>query len=293
MNERSTVGLVGIGLLGSAISERLLAAGLDVHGYDSDPCRLQTFSDHGGVACDGSAEVIRECPIIVLCLPSSDTVSSWVLQRTAEFQSGQIVIDTTTGDPEQMIACGRSLAELGVEYIEATVAGSSAQMRAGKAVMFLSGQAEITTQVQSILDALTDKHFYLGPLGTASRMKLVHNLVLGLHRAVLAEGLMFAKGLGMDPSEVLQILQQTPAASTVMETKGQRMVRGDFDPQARLVQHLKDVRLIVRESERRNCKTPLSELHQRLLESAVESGFGDLDNSAIIKIFQTRAEFSE
>ncbi len=293
MNARSTVGLVGIGLLGSAISERLLAAGLNVHGYDPDPSRLRTFSERGGVACDGSAEVIRECPIIVLCLPSSETVLSLMVQQTAEFQSGQIVIDTTTGDPEQMIACGRSLAELGVECIEATVAGSSEQMRAGKAVMFLGGKAEVMNQVRLMLDALTDKHFYLGPLGTASRMKLVHNLVLGLHRAVLAEALMFAKGLGMDPSEVLQILRQTPAASTVMETKGQRMVRGDFDPQARLAQHLKDVRLIVRESARRNCRTPLSELHQRLLESAVESGFGDLDNGAIIKIFQTFAESSE
>ena len=293
MNEHFGVGIVGIGLLGSAISERLLTAGLDVYGYDTDPSQLETFSQRGGFAVDSSAALIRQCPTVVFCLPSSETVSTLVAQRRPEFQSGQIVIDTTTGDPEQMIANGRSLAELGVEYIEATVAGSSAQMRDGKVVLFLGGKTEVVGHVQTILDALTDKHFFLGPIGSASRMKLVHNLVLGLHRAVLAEGLMFAKGLGIDPGQALKILRQTPAASTVMESKGERMVSGDFQPQARLAQHLKDVRLILTESERRNCKTPLSELHQRLLESAVESGFGELDNSAIIRVFQSFPESRE
>ena len=110
---------------------------------------------------------------------------------------------------------------------------------------------------------------------------------------MLAEGLMFAKGLGIDPSEALRILQQTPAASAVMETKGPRMVRGDFTPQARLAQHLKDVRLILAASDRANGHTPLSELHRQMLENAIELGLGDLDNSAIIELFRRSTEPDE
>jgi len=293
MNDHSRVGIVGIGLLGSAIADRLLRANFVVSGYDSDASRLNSFAKHGGRSVKDACEVIRESPLVIFSLPSSRSVTELVGDLKSEFQPGQIVIDTTTGDPEQMIAIGRSLADIGVEYVEATVAGSSSQMREGEATLLVGGKTEIVDQLTPILEKLTDKHFHLGPLGSASRMKLVHNLVLGLHRAVLAEGLMFAKGLGIEPTDALQILRQTPAASTVMETKGQRMVSGDFSPQARLSQHLKDVRLILDESKRKSCKTPLSELHRQLLEAAEELGLGDLDNSAIIEVFAESLESPE
>jgi 3-hydroxyisobutyrate dehydrogenase-like beta-hydroxyacid dehydrogenase len=292
MIDTSEVGIVGIGLLGSAIAQRLINDGCAVHGYDSDNSRLESFVAHGGLVLGDAAQVIRSSQLLVFSLPTSETIASIVDRYRTCFQSGQIVIDTTTGNPQQVIAIGRALAEIGVEYVEATVAGSSDQMREGQATLFVGGNSQIIDQLQSILQILADNSFYLGPVGSASRMKLVHNLVLGLHRAVLAEGLTFAKAMGIEPSDALQILTQTPAASAVMETKGLRMVNDEFAPQARLAQHLKDVHLILAESQRAHCKTPLSELHQSLLQTAVELGLGDLDNSAIIKVFGP-AEASE
>jgi 3-hydroxyisobutyrate dehydrogenase-like beta-hydroxyacid dehydrogenase len=127
-------------------------------------------------------------------------------------------------------------------------------------------------------------------VGTASRFKLVHNLVLGLNRAVLAEGLSFAKVLGFDPERVLEILKETPACSKVMESKGRKMVSGDRAPQARLSQHLKDVRLIVAAAEQRGLPIPLSRVHQQLLERAERLGFGDADNSAVIEAYRPGSE---
>jgi 3-hydroxyisobutyrate dehydrogenase-like beta-hydroxyacid dehydrogenase len=241
MTEQSEpIGLIGIGLLGSALAERLIDGGKKVLGFDIDDRRVSGLSDFGGVAVKDAKEVVRRCPIICLSLPTSDTVSALLEQLAAEFQPGQIVIDTTTGDPTQMISMGATLRHWGVEYVEALVAGSSAQVRAGQVVLFVGGEDQTVTRVQSLLTAITATHFHLGPVGTASRFKLVHNLMLGLHRAVLAEGLTFASSLGIDPAEALRILPQTPAASAVMDTKGQRMITGDFEPQARLSQHLKD-----------------------------------------------------
>ncbi len=282
----NAAGLIGVGLLGSALADRLICGGITVLGFDTNKDQLRRLTLGGGVACDSAAKVVSGCDALFLSLPSSDAVLSLVDQLRFRFNPGQVVMDTTTGDPTQVVAVGRSLGELGVHYVEATVAGSSAQVRDGQAAIFLGGNAEVVKKVDPLLAAITSTHFHLGPIGTASRFKLVHNLVLGLHRAVLAEGLAFAESLGFDPDETLQILKQTPAASPVMETKGQRMVEHDYGLQARLSQHLKDVRLILAEADRAGANTPLSQIHKGLLEQAEQLGFGDADNSDVIEAFR-------
>lgn len=117
-------------------------------------------------------------------------------------------------------------------------------------------------------------------------MKLAVNLVLGLHRAVLAEGLAFAEACGLDPRQTLEILKSGPAASRVMDVKGEKMLTGDFALEARLSQHLKDVRLILDAGRAARSPLPLSTLHAELLQALVERGCGDLDNSAIRKAFE-------
>ena len=117
-------------------------------------------------------------------------------------------------------------------------------------------------------------------------MKLAVNLVLGLNRAVLAEGLGYAESLGLDSATTLEVLQASLAASTVMETKGEKMLQRDFAPQARLAQHLKDVQIILDTGQAAGAHLPMSTVHQTLLAELVESGNGDLDNSVIIEAFR-------
>ena len=117
-------------------------------------------------------------------------------------------------------------------------------------------------------------------------MKLVLNLVLGLNRAVLAEGLSFARSSGIDPALALEILKAGPAYSKAMDVKGQKMLSEDFTPEARLSQHLKDVRLILDQARQQGRMLPLSEVHRTLLEKAETAGYGAADNSAIVKAFE-------
>ena len=117
-----------------------------------------------------------------------------------------------------------------------------------------------------------------------AKMKLVTNLVLGLNRAALAEGLAFAGSLGLDPVVSLAVMRGSAAYSSIMDTKGERMIHGDFAPEARLSQHLKDVRLIVDLGQRAGLPMPLSAAHRTVLESAEVAGCGDLDNSSIINV---------
>jgi 3-hydroxyisobutyrate dehydrogenase-like beta-hydroxyacid dehydrogenase len=121
-------------------------------------------------------------------------------------------------------------------------------------------------------------------------MKLVVNLVLGLNRAVLAEGLALAEACDIDAALALQVLKTTPAYSTAMDTKGPKMVARDFSPQARLSQHLKDVRLIRELARRHGASVPLSEIHERLLDQAVAMGLGDADNSAVLGVYSAAVD---
>jgi 3-hydroxyisobutyrate dehydrogenase-like beta-hydroxyacid dehydrogenase len=117
-------------------------------------------------------------------------------------------------------------------------------------------------------------------------MKLVVNHVMGLNRAALAEGLAFARAMGLDPSRALEVLRAGAAYSRAMDTKGPKMIRGDFTPVARLSQHLKDVRLILRAARRADLRLPLEEWNRRLLERAMDRGGGDMDNSAVILAYE-------
>ncbi|MFB3827754.1 MAG: NAD(P)-dependent oxidoreductase [Bryobacteraceae bacterium] len=276
-----TIGLVGCGLLGSALAARFIEAGYGVLGYDVEPARLRELEAAGGRAAGSVEEVARACGRVMLVLPNSD-VTAGLLEC---FPPGGTLIDATTGDPEQIAGFGRELAARGVRYLDATVGGSSKQTRAGDVTVMCGGEREVFDASAALLGTFARQAFYMGPWGSGARMKLVNNLVLGLNRAVLAEGLRFARACGIDPAMALPVLQAGPAWSRAMDVKGEKMLREDFTPEARLSQHLKDVRLILAEGARRGAKLPLSELHRTLLERAEAAGYGAADNSAVIKAF--------
>jgi len=201
-------------------------------------------------------------------------------------QTGQIILDTSTSDPQQTIAFGRRLASHGINYLEAPFSGSSEQTRNQESTALVAGENEAFEACRDLWECIAARTFYLGNWGSAAKMKLVTNLVLGLNRAVLAEGLAFADAVGLNMEDALQVLLHSPAYSRIMEAKGPKMIQGDFAPQARLAQHTKDVRLILAEAERGSISLPLSKLHLKLLERAESASLGELDNSAIIRVFQ-------
>lgn len=280
MSSRVQIGVVGCGLLGSALADRYLAAGFGVLGFDIDPETTAKFPGD----CAASLQELRECGRIVLCLPNS-RISAGVLAEL-DLNSETIVIDSTTGDPDEMSGFARMLAPRGVGYLDAAIGGSSKQVRAGEAIAIVGGNEFAFEACQPLFATFAARTFHVGEAGSGARMKLVLNLVLGLNRAVLAEGLTFATRSGIDPALALEILKAGPAYSKAMDVKGRKMLTGDFTPEARLSQHLKDVRLILDQARKQDKRLPLSELHRALLEKVEAAGFGALDNSAIVKAFE-------
>ena len=138
--------------------------------------------------------------------------------------------------------------------------------------------------------ALSEKVFYLGPSGSGAKAKLASNLILGLNRLVLAEGLIFAEELGLDLEPFLELLKVSPAYSVSMDVKGRKMLEGDFEPQSRIHQHHKDVSIILKYAEIAGQELPLSKLHMDILEKAIAAGDAELDNSAVIREIRRRTK---
>lgn len=280
------VGIIGVGLVGTALAERLLGAGYHIVGYDIQPDQRENLERLGGeVACCATA-VAAKCERLILSLPTSAIAGEVLDEILPKLVRGSIVIDTTTGAPEDAAAFAAILSAAGVDYIDATIGGSSRQVREREAIVICGGAAAAFERCSDLFEQCCRMAYHVGPVGSGARMKLVMNLVLGLNRAVLAEGLEFARASGIDPHLALEILKSGPAYSRAMDTKGMRMLAEEFEPEARLSQHLKDVRLILACGEQSGAHLPLSTVHQALLESAERAGFGAADNSAVIKAFQ-------
>jgi 3-hydroxyisobutyrate dehydrogenase-like beta-hydroxyacid dehydrogenase len=279
------VGLIGLGLMGSALADRLLEAGKRVVGWDVNPERVAALREKGGAIAGGAPEVFSCCRRVLLSLPSHREVGDVIDAAGASLSRGHTIIDTTTGDPSSTLELARILGERGIGYLDATISGSSAQVRAGSATLMVGGDAGSIAASSDVFESIARQVFHTGAAGTAAKMKLVTNLVLGLNRAALAEGLAFAGSVGLDLTLSLAVMRGSAAFSRIMDTKGERMIHGDFAPDARLSQHLKDVRLIVDIGRQAGLPMTLSAAHRAVLEEAETSGYGELDNSAIIKVF--------
>ncbi len=277
------MGVIGLGLLGTALSERLLNAGYPVYVFNRTKEKADPLIALGAKWSDNP---LHQCDRAVISLYTSRTVETVLDQLQDGLRSGQILIDTTTGDPTETSALGRKLAQREVQYLESPIAASSEQTRQGEALAIVAGPEEAFQECSDLFDCIAPKSHYIGDWGNAAKMKLVNNLVLGLNRIALAEGLLFAESIGIAMSRALEVLKQGNSYSVVMDVKGQKMVEGDFSVQAKLSQHTKDVRLILKEASRAGISLPLSNLHLKLLKLAEDAGLGDLDNSAIIEAIE-------
>jgi 3-hydroxyisobutyrate dehydrogenase-like beta-hydroxyacid dehydrogenase len=253
------VGVIGLGLLGRAIAARLSAAGFRVIGYD------RSFEGHA------SEEALRARRIVLAVFDTADA------EQVVAASSAGLYVDCTTGDPARVEALERGLAEKGVRYVEAPLSGSSDAVRRGEALMLVGGDA---TGCEDLLRAISANRIPVGAAGMAARAKLATNLVLGLNRAAMAEGMAFAEALGIPRQRFLDLVRASPAASAAALAKGEKMVSGDYTPESRIRQHLKDVQTMLSSC---SMELPLTRAHARLLADAVSAGDGELDNAAIIR----------
>ena len=285
-------GVIGLGLIGTSLAKRLLHAGFSVAGYDVAAERRDNLAQMGGVACTSAQAVGERCRIIVLAVFNTDQVEalleSPVAQGGAALGSDQLVICTSTCDPDRIEALAARVEKRGIRLLESPLSGNSDQIAKGNGVALVGGDRATMDIAASVLNALCRQHFYLGPAGSGGRAKLAINLVGGLNRAVMAEGLAFAESMGLELAPLLEVMKSSAVYSRAMDTRGMKMVESDFTPHAWLTQSLKDFKLMHEVAARIGQELPLATQYVQLVESCIAHGEGQLDNSVVIQELRRR-----
>jgi 3-hydroxyisobutyrate dehydrogenase-like beta-hydroxyacid dehydrogenase len=269
-----------------ALAERLLAAGHPVLGHDIAMERLATLQARGGAAAASACDVARGARLIILALLDAPTTARVVEAIAADLRAGDRLIDVSTSTPAATVALAAHLAARGVTLIDAPLSGSSEQIRRGEAVTMLGGPPEAIASCADLWPVLAGRHVHLGPTGSGHRAKLATNLILGLNRAALAEGLAFAESLGLDPAAFVELVRATPAYSRAVDAKAAKMLARDYAPESRIAQHRKDLGLVLEAGRDARIALPLTTAHAAVLDAAIAAGDGALDNAAIIEVWR-------
>ena len=291
---KPTIGLIGLGLVGTALARRLLGAGLRVVGYDIDARRCAALTELGARAAGSVAELARECPRIVVAVFNTaqleDVVEgkAGVLANPATAPGPRMVLNVTTSDPDRVAALAVRVAPKGLTLLEVPISGTSEQIVHGDGVGLIGGERAAFDAAADILDAICPKRYFVGAAGNGAKTKLAVNLILGLNRAALAEGLVFAERLGLDPRAFLEVARGSAAYSQVMDVKGGKMLERDFTAHGKITQHLKDVHMMLDHAGRARQELPLLQVVAQMLESCVRQGEGEWDNAAVIEEIRRR-----
>jgi 3-hydroxyisobutyrate dehydrogenase-like beta-hydroxyacid dehydrogenase len=289
------IGIIGLGLMGQAFGKRLGLSGFSTIGFDTHPERCVEF---GKDQTASSALVLTEkCQTIVLCLFDSHQVQE-VLFGTDGILKKQVqkplnIICTSTCEPDELVEIAKRCANDGARFLELPISGTSKQVADGESLGLMGGDQKLIEELTPVLEAMCKKRIYVGEIGSASKAKLAINLVLGLHRAALAEGLVFGSRIGLDSDVLLNLLQNSAAASSVMKVKGPMMAKRQFDqPQSRVDQSLKDFGLIQKLAINQHQPLPFATKYVELLQSCVAVGEGKQDNAIILEAIRRQGESS-
>src|SRR5476651_101993 len=288
---KAPVAIIGLGLMGEVYAQRLLDAGFVVSGFDIDAARRARLKEIGGIPAETIAKLAKPASCIIVAVFSTaqveDVIENHLLPALGD-GSNKIVLVMSTIDPDQVAALAARVISRGIRYLDVPVSGTSDQVRRGDGVALIGGDKAIAEEVAPVFDALFARRFHVGKIGDGGRAKLAVNLILGLNRLAMAEGLVFAERLGLDPVAFLDVARGSASYSQVMETKGPKMVRRDYSPEGRARQTLKDVHLMLDQAATVGQKLPMLALNAGVLEACVRAGEGDMDNSVIIEEVRRR-----
>lgn len=287
----TTVGVVGLGVMGSAMGGNLLAAGFSVVGFDVAAERRDAHAAAGGEVVDSPAAVAESADAVVLSLPSVAALEAVVggaggLASRATGRS--VVIETSTLPLEAKFAARDALAPLGVEVLDCPLSGTGAQARVKGVVAYVSGDEAAATRVDAVLDGLARRHFYTGEFGNGSKLKYIANLLVTIHNMSTAEAFLLARRAGLDARMMLDVVGDGAGASRMFQVRGPLMADGDYDddPTMRVELFQKDIEIIRRFAQRVHSPTPLFTLSAQFYEAAMAQGRAKQDPACVLAVLE-------
>lgn len=286
------LGFIGLGIMGEPMSKNLLKAGYKLRVYDLRPERVDAVVKAGAEGCASYAEVCKGVNTIITMVPDSPDVEEVYLSDHGvlyHVSEGTILIDMSTISPVTAVKVAEAAAYKGCPMLDAPVSGGDVGAREGKLSIMVGGEGDVLKEVQPVFDVLGSVT-YCGASGAGQTVKACNQIQVALNFIGMAEALVLGAKAGVDPAVIIKVLSGGYAQTRVMDVRGPRAIRRDFEPGFKSKFHYKDLNIIRETGRAFNVPLPATALAHELFGALIANGDGDLDHSAILKVFENLAD---
>lgn len=289
---RQTVGMIGLGIMGAAMSRNLVDAGFDVLGYDVAPAAREAHAAMGGRVAETARDVADAAEIVVTSLPSVKALGETVAAvGTAAARPGRIVVETSTFRLVDKEEARDALAASGISMLDCPLSGSGSQARVRDVLVYASGERADYDRCLPVFEGFSRAPHYLGQFGNGSKMKFVANLLVAIHTVAAGEAFALARKCGLDPTQMFEVVSDGAGGSRALTVRGNMLIDDRYLPIETMPLELwrKDMSVISEFASAMACPTPMFSAAVPLFNAAVASGFGDQDTAAVCGVIERMA----
>lgn len=285
----SRVGLVGLGAMGMGIGRSLLRAGLDVHACDIRPEAVQTLAEAGAHAAASPVALAGKVDALIIVVVNAQQTEAVLFGEqgaAAALAPGAVVIACATVAPEFAEALGARLTAMGLRFIDAPISGGAAKAASGEMSVMAAGAPDAFDRCGRIFDAIAGKLYRLGEQpGQGSKVKMINQLLAGVHIAAAAEAMALGLRAGCDPDALYEVISNSAGSSWMFQNRVPHILAGDYTPLSAVNIFVKDLGIVLDYAKKTVFPLPLSSTAHQMFMQASAAGHGGEDDSAVIKLF--------
>ena len=288
-----SVGLIGLGAMGSGMAGSLRRAGADLHVCDARPGVAAAFAAEGGTACASPAALAARCEVVISVVVNAAQTESVLFGdggadrgAAAVMRPGSVFVMCSTVDPNVSIAFERRLEELGLLYVDAPISGGAAKAASGQMTVMGAARDAAWTRAAPCLEAMAAKVYRLGDrAGNGSKVKIINQLLAGVHIAAAAEAMALGLREGVDAAALYDVITHSAGNSWMFENRMAHVLAGDYTPLSAVDIFVKDLGLVLDTARATKFPLPLASTAHQMFMQASTAGFAKEDDAAVIKIF--------
>jgi 3-hydroxyisobutyrate dehydrogenase len=285
----SNIGVIGLGAMGSGMAASLRRTGHTVHVCDARPGAADAFAREGGVACATPAEVGRACGIVVSVVVNAQQTEAVLFGpdgAAAGMAPGSVFVMCSTVDPNVSVAFEARTEALGLLYLDAPISGGAARAASGQMTMMAAGRPAAFDRCEGALDAMAAKVYRLGDCaGNGSKVKIINQLLAGVHIAAAAEAMALGLREGVDAHALYEVITHSAGNSWMFENRMAHVLKADYTPLSAVDIFVKDLGLVLDTARASKFPLPLASTAHQMFMQASTAGYAKEDDSAVIKIF--------
>ena len=287
------VGVIGLGSMGLGVARTLLSKGFAVHACDVRAEVVAAFAKDGGIAAATPGELGAAVPVAIVLVVNAEQTEQVLFGPEGaahRLAPGSVVVASSTVAPDYAIDLGRRLAERGLLMIDAPVSGGAARAAKGEMTIMGSGVPEAFERAGPVLDAIASKVYLLGDApGPGSKVKMINQLLAGVHIAAACEAMALGMKAGVDPKVLYEVISNSAGSSWMFQNRVPHILDGDYTPLSAVNIFVKDLGIVLDSARRMTFPLPITASAHQLYLAAAAHGHGMEDDSAVVKVFATLA----